>query len=102
MYVIKDHIIQSFFDYYDLYSFPTRRSSDLPKVAKVIGPGSPWVAAAKRLVSHVIDTGTPAGPSELIVLADDTIDRKSTRLNSSHLVISYAVFCMIYKIFNKF
>lgn len=46
----------------------------VPKVAKVIGPGSPWVAAAKRLVSHVIDTGSPAGPSEVVVLADDTVD----------------------------
>jgi histidinol dehydrogenase len=46
----------------------------VPKVAKVIGPGSPWVAAAKRLVSHVIDTGSPAGPSEVIIFADDTVD----------------------------
>jgi histidinol dehydrogenase len=53
----------------------------VPKVAKVIGPGSPWVAAAKRLVSHVIDTGTPAGPSELIVLADDTIDGRLAALD---------------------
>jgi histidinol dehydrogenase len=53
----------------------------VPKVAKVIGPGSPWVAAAKRLVSHVIDVGTPAGPSELIVLADDTIDGKLAALD---------------------
>lgn len=53
----------------------------IPKVAKVIGPGSPWVAAAKRLVSHVIDTGTPAGPSELIVLADDTVDGRLAALD---------------------
>ena len=46
----------------------------VPKVAKVIGPGSPWVAAAKRLVSHVIDTGSPAGPSEVVIFADDTVD----------------------------
>jgi histidinol dehydrogenase len=46
----------------------------IPKVAKVIGPGSPWVAAAKRLVSHVIDTGSPAGPSEVIIFADDTVN----------------------------
>lgn len=46
----------------------------VPKVAKVIGPGSPWVAAAKRLVSHVIDTGSPAGPSEAIIFADDTVN----------------------------
>lgn len=53
----------------------------VPKVAKVIGPGSPWVAVAKRMVSHVIDTGTPAGPSELIVLADDTIDGRLAALD---------------------
>src|SRR6185436_7581730 len=46
----------------------------IAKCAKIIGPGSPWVAAAKRLLSHLIDTGTPAGPSEVIVLADDTVD----------------------------
>jgi histidinol dehydrogenase len=53
----------------------------IPKCAKIIGPGSPWVAAAKRLVSDVIDTGTPAGPSELIVLADDTADGRMAGLD---------------------
>jgi histidinol dehydrogenase len=48
-------------------------TSTIPKVSKVVGPGSPWVAAAKRLVSHVLDVGSPAGPSEVIVLADDTV-----------------------------
>lgn len=46
----------------------------VPKMTKVIGPGSPWVAAAKRLVSHLIDIGSPAGPSEVIIFADDTVD----------------------------
>ena len=49
--------------------------------AKIIGPGSPWVAAAKRLLSHLIDTGTPAGPSEVIVLADDTVDGRLAGLD---------------------
>ncbi|HEY7763549.1 MAG TPA: histidinol dehydrogenase [Aestuariivirgaceae bacterium] len=53
----------------------------IPRFAKVIGPGSPWVAAAKRLVAHVIDTGTPAGPSELIVLADETADGRLAGLD---------------------
>lgn len=53
----------------------------VPKCSKVIGPGSPWVAAAKRLVAPVIDTGTPAGPSELIVLADDTTDGRLAGLD---------------------
>ena len=51
------------------------------KFCKVIGPGSPWVAAAKRLVAHVIDTGTPAGPSELIVLADESTDGRLAGLD---------------------
>lgn len=45
----------------------------VPRVAKVIGPGSPWVGAAKRLLAERIDTGAPAGPSEVIVLADDSV-----------------------------
>jgi len=53
----------------------------IPKCAKVVGPGSPWVGAAKRLVSHVIDTGTPAGPSELVVLADETADGRLAGLD---------------------
>jgi histidinol dehydrogenase len=53
----------------------------IPKCAKVVGPGSPWVGAAKRLVSHVIDVGTPAGPSELVVLADDTADGRLAGLD---------------------
>src|SRR3712207_7398528 len=31
---------------------------------------------------------------DLLVLADEVLDRKSTRLNSSHANISYAVFCL--------
>lgn len=40
---------------------------------KIVGPGSPWVVAAKRSLSGVIDTGLPAGPSEVVILADDTV-----------------------------
>lgn len=53
----------------------------VPKVAKIIGPGSPWVGAAKRMVAHLIDTGTPAGPSELIVFADETVDGRLAGLD---------------------
>ncbi|MEZ5839971.1 MAG: histidinol dehydrogenase [Hyphomicrobiales bacterium] len=44
------------------------------RAVKIVGPGSPFVVAAKSLLSHVIDTGLPAGPSEAIIFADDTID----------------------------
>jgi histidinol dehydrogenase len=41
---------------------------------KIVGPGSPWVVAAKRLLSGVLDTGLPAGPSEAVIFADDTVN----------------------------
>jgi histidinol dehydrogenase len=53
----------------------------ISKYSKVVGPGSPWVGAAKRLLSHLIDTGTPAGPSEVIILADDTVSGKLAALD---------------------
>lgn len=50
----------------------------VPQVKKVLGPGSPYVAAAKRLCSVIMDPGMPAGPSESIVLADGTADPENT------------------------
>lgn len=43
------------------------------KAHKIVGPGSPWVVAAKRLLTGVIDPGLPAGPSEVVILADETV-----------------------------
>lgn len=53
----------------------------VPRVRKVLGPGSPYVAAAKRLCAGVMDPGMPAGPSESIVLADETADPHNTCLD---------------------
>ena len=53
----------------------------VPKCLKIVGPGSPWVAAAKSRLSHVIDTGTPAGPSEAIVFADQSANGKLVALD---------------------
>ncbi len=52
-------------------------AGDIPKVDKICGPGNAWVAEAKTLVSSLpggpaIDM--PAGPSELMVVADDGAD----------------------------
>lgn len=44
----------------------------IPKVDKVIGPGSSYVSAAKRLLYGTLDVGLPAGPSESIILADES------------------------------
>lgn len=53
-------------------------TKSVPKVRKVLGPGSPYVAAAKRLLSDTLDPGMPAGPSESIILADQTADPYNT------------------------
>lgn len=53
----------------------------IPAVHKIVGPGSARVAAAKRLVTDRVDTGVPAGPSESIVLADETADPWRTALD---------------------
>lgn len=42
----------------------------IPRCAKIVGPGSPWLVAAKRLLADRIDPGLPAGPSEAIVFAE--------------------------------
>ncbi len=46
----------------------------VPKVDKVLGPGGPYVVAAKQLLAGVVDVGTVAGPSEAIILADGEAD----------------------------
>src|SRR5690606_41031596 len=95
-----------------LPSFPTRRSSDLrpepgyrttmtrpgrgsphPDLEAALAPLTPavvrdlsWFGGALPMRAHAYLT-VPRLPDELI-------DRKSTRLNSSHVKISYAVFCL--------
>src|SRR5690625_5360867 len=56
------------------HSFPTRRSSDLPARSEI----------HRRRLRRL----------RQLQMADGRLDRKSTRLNSSHVAISYAVFCL--------
>lgn len=46
----------------------------IPKCHKIIGPGNSYATAAKRVLANHIDAGLPAGPSEIIVLADENAD----------------------------
>src|SRR4051812_50137115 len=78
----------------DLHSFPTRRSSDLAQ--RFFGKG------VQKAVEHVnteiceailgLDVSEQAHIDQVLIDLDG--DRKSTRLNSSHMSISYAVFCL--------
>ena len=45
----------------------------VPKVQKIVGPGGPYVTAAKRLVYGEVDLDMIAGPSEIAILADDSV-----------------------------
>ena len=44
----------------------------VPAVDAIVGPGNAYVTAAKRMSAEVVHTDAPAGPSELLVLADQT------------------------------
>src|SRR2546426_6741034 len=73
--------------------FPTRRSSDLntarrrPHPAPISTRWEPHYISSYRAMIHRI-------PLFNLPPYNYLVDRKSTRLNSSHLVISYAVFCL--------
>lgn len=47
-------------------------TQSVPKVDKIVGPGNIYVATAKRMVYGVVDIDMIAGPSEILVLADET------------------------------
>src|SRR5699024_12317809 len=87
-----------------LHSFPTRRSSDLQYL--ILEPSAALrevqretleaLPAALRAKVRWLDA-PPEKTFEGVILANeviDALDRKSTRLNSSHVSISYAVFCL--------
>ena len=48
----------------------------IPKVDKLVGPGNAYVAAAKRMAYGTLDIDMVAGPSEVLVIADETADPK--------------------------
>src|SRR5947209_10584014 len=82
----------------DLHSFPTRRSSDLQLPRLAVFAGEELASFALRggpLVRIPIETKmAPQGYIGMRTSGPPRKDRKSTRLNSSHANISYAVFCL--------
>src|SRR5207249_9111559 len=93
-----------------LHSFPTRRSSDLDiSLMLTPVPSFPRLVEIERRIQSLpiirtlyvrdfragvatlaVGLRTPMLPTEVA----SALDRKSTRLNSSHVSISYAVFCL--------
>src|SRR5207244_13600350 len=90
-------------------SFPTRRSSDLLQAALRAGgaPPSQRLAQLSQLIDWLDSTKNQLfgiiapfllWKTRTAFLVEawrwQTADRKSTRLNSSHQIISYAIFCL--------
>src|SRR5256885_6888325 len=71
-----------------------------PRTTVVLGPEMPAARRAEllrrfdHLADHVTFVDFEPDLPLLLSQSDVVVDRKSTRLNSSHLVISYAVFCL--------
>src|SRR5699024_11899743 len=93
----------------DLRGVPTRRSSDLSRsswatrrrAASVMVPdrdGYTAIESASWLTVSWLVTATAIGKISSDAVGATMTDRKSTRLNSSHVSISYAVFCWKRKI----
>ena len=53
-------------------------TSTVPRVDKIVGPGGDWVAAAKKLVFGPVGIESIAGPSEILVIADGSVDPRWT------------------------
>ncbi len=51
-------------------------TEEIPKCDKIVGPGNIYVATAKKLLYGVVDIDMIAGPSEILVLADETANPK--------------------------
>jgi len=51
-------------------------TEEIPKVDKIVGPGNIYVATAKKLLYGVVDIDMIAGPSEILILADETANPK--------------------------
>src|SRR5690606_39390485 len=86
-----------------LHAFPTRRSSDLLGAGAMVlaQPLLPWglafaAGAMLYVISHEIipETHRSGHQNRATLGLAIGLDRKSTRLNSSHVKISYAVFCL--------
>lgn len=51
-------------------------TEEIPRVSKIVGPGNIFVATAKKLVYGTVDIDMVAGPSEILVISDETANPK--------------------------
>src|SRR5690625_6118988 len=81
-----------------LFPYTTLFRSNLDSIISAVRNASPWwtvIAFALGLLTHVGASMALVGFAPMkLPFGRVLIDRKSTRLNSSHVAISYAVFCL--------
>lgn len=67
----------------------------IPKVDKIVGPGNIYVATAKRMVYGIVDIDMVAGPSDILIIADDSANPEWTAADllaqSEHDTLAQAV-----------
>src|SRR5690606_41852771 len=78
----------------DLHSFPTRRSSDLSLVTRMTNDVTQVQNFMNGLMRFFVKAPLLCIGGLIMAVRLNHKDRKSTRLNSSHVKISYAVFCL--------
>src|SRR5947207_6889852 len=76
------------------FPYTTLFRSNSAARARRVGSGSHTTTAFAPAALAIAHADSPSGPAPKINTAPPATDRKSTRLNSSHTVISYAVFCL--------
>src|SRR5437870_8427650 len=83
------------------YTTLFRSQRDLTTVGRMLlSELAPLVNAQQGVIYQMTDGDESSGLVLLSAFADTGQDRKSTRLNSSHVAISYAVFCLKKKKYN--
>src|SRR5690606_42154541 len=97
------YLLSSYRDRRALHSFPTRRSSDLAATRSSFSADRQRAntdsaisvrGTPKSRATVPVHLPVPFCPAVSRILSTRGRDRKSTRLNSSHVKISYAVFCL--------
>jgi len=53
----------------------------IERVDKIVGPGNKYVAAAKHLISKDVAIDSPAGPTEILIIADESADARIVALD---------------------
>src|SRR5207253_10432663 len=76
------------------HSFPTRRSSDLEGRARGVSVVHSGTKEEEEIRAADRNDARASNPRACCSIPAHLKDRKSTRLNSSHVAISYAVFCL--------